>query len=127
VITVSDFITPHFYDPLVTAGTRYSFTGSIKAPRQILPGGYISWINQQTDEMQQLLWVDPNRPPTIRDLGSVKSGSLRVWIDAEMHKNFGKATVRDPKNKIMNAPLMECARAKRANLDRISVARAKLY
>jgi len=42
-IAVSDFLTPHFYDPMVTPGTRYSFTGAIQAPRQILPGGYISW------------------------------------------------------------------------------------
>ncbi len=27
-VLVSDFITPHFYDPVTTAGTRYSFTGS---------------------------------------------------------------------------------------------------
>lgn len=25
-----------------------SFTGAIKAPRQNLKGGYISWVNQQT-------------------------------------------------------------------------------
>ncbi len=37
-VLVSDFITPHFYDPVVTPGTRYSFTGALKAPRQILPG-----------------------------------------------------------------------------------------
>ena len=51
---------PHFYDPVTTPGTRYSFTGAIKAPRQILPGGYISWVNQATGEVtQQLLWVGP--------------------------------------------------------------------
>ena len=58
-VAVSDFITPHFYDPLVTPGTRYSFTGAIKAPRQILPGGYISWVNVELDEWQQLMYVDP--------------------------------------------------------------------
>src|SRR5450756_2178857 len=40
-IAVSDFITPRFYDPVVTGGTRYSFAGHIERPRQILPGGYI--------------------------------------------------------------------------------------
>src|SRR5579864_7947614 len=49
-IAVSDFITPHFYDPVVTSGTRYSFGGNIKKPRQLLPGGYISFIDPTKDE-----------------------------------------------------------------------------
>src|SRR5258708_26477797 len=36
---VSDFITPHFYDPQPTAGARFSFTGAITRPRPLLPGG----------------------------------------------------------------------------------------
>src|SRR5260370_36452074 len=38
-VAVSDFLTPHFYDPVATSGTKYSFGGHITAPRQILPGG----------------------------------------------------------------------------------------
>ena len=41
-VAVSDFVTPHFYDPVVTPGTRYTFTGALKAPREILPGASIS-------------------------------------------------------------------------------------
>jgi hypothetical protein len=126
-IAVSDFLTPHFYDPLETTGTRYSFTGAIKAPRQILPGGYISWVNQQTDEMQQLLWVDPG-PPTIHNLGPAPAGmSLRVWVDNEMHKDNGKTTVRNPKKKHLNTALMARSKAKRASLESIATVRAKLY
>ncbi len=68
-ISVSDFITPDFYDPDVTSNARYSFTGSVKKPREILPGGYISWVDPQTSEMKQLLWVDRhrNRPSEISD------------------------------------------------------------
>ena len=69
-IAVSDFITPHFYDPLVTPGTRYSFTGAIKGPRQILPGGYISWVNTEENKWQQLQYLDPKQPPSIQDLGA---------------------------------------------------------
>ncbi|MGB9236842.1 MAG: hypothetical protein WCC04_20730 [Terriglobales bacterium] len=127
-IAVSDFLTPHFYDPVGTSGTRYSFTGAIKSPRQILPGGYISWVNQQTDEMQQLLWVDPNSPPTIKNLGPIPPGmSLREWVDNEMHKNYGKTTVRNPKKEHLNTALMKRSEAKRASLDSIAQARAKLY
>jgi hypothetical protein len=42
-IQVSDFYTPHFFEPVRTAGVRYSFTGAIDAPRKVLEGGYISW------------------------------------------------------------------------------------
>src|SRR5579859_7262298 len=42
---VSDFITPHYYEATVRPGVRYSFNGSIERPRQLLPGGYISFVN----------------------------------------------------------------------------------
>jgi hypothetical protein len=42
-ILVSDFYTPHFFDPVSAPGVRYSFTGAIDAPRTVLDGGYISW------------------------------------------------------------------------------------
>jgi hypothetical protein len=84
-VVVSDFITPHFYDPVATQGTRYSFTGAVKAPRQILPGGYISFVNLQTDKLQQILWVNPNQPPQLVNLGPPPAGmSLREWIDNQM-------------------------------------------
>ena len=81
-ISVSDFITPHFYDAAATPGTRYSFTGAIQHPRQILKGGYISFVNPQANEVQQILWVDPNEPPQLNNLGPVPPGlSLRVFVE----------------------------------------------
>jgi hypothetical protein len=125
-VAVSDFLTPHFYDPVVTPGTRYSFTGAIKAPRQILPGGYISWVNQQTDELQQLLWVDPTKAPKIVNLGPASGASLREWVDNYMAESAGKTTVRANRH-ALNEELLAHCRAKRASLDVISQARAKLY
>jgi hypothetical protein len=84
-IAVSDFLTPHFYDPTAIAGTRYSFTGAIKYPREILPGGYISWIDPQSNEIQQLLYVDPNAPPSIHSLGPASGSSLRVFVESKIH------------------------------------------
>jgi hypothetical protein len=125
-VAVSDFLTPHFYDPVVTPGTRYSFTGAIKAPRQILPGGYISWVNQQTNEMQQLLWVDPTKAPKIVDLGPASGASLREWVDNYMAESAGKTTLRANRH-ALNEELLAHCKAKRASLDVISQARAKLY
>jgi hypothetical protein len=127
-VSVSDFLTPHFYDPVVTPGTRYSFTGAIKAPRQILPGGYISWVNQLADEVQQLLWVDPSQPPTIQSLGKIPPGlALRVWVDNQMHKDQAKESVRSTKSKHLNKAVADRRRTKRASMESIAVARGKMY
>jgi hypothetical protein len=125
-VAVSDFLTPHFYDPVVTPGTRYSFTGAIKAPRQILPGGYISWVNQETDEIQQLLWVDTAKPPQIVNLGPASGASLREWVDDVMAESGAQKMVRADKHSLNEALLAHC-RAKRVSLDSIARTRARLY
>jgi hypothetical protein len=125
-IAVSDFITPHFYDPVVTPGTRYSFTGAIKTPRQILPGGYISWVNHETNQMQQLLYVDPSKPPQIVNLGPAPAGSsLRVFVDGVMRKG-SKEKQRAPKGTV-NTALLERCKTKRASMDKVAMMRGKLY
>lgn len=50
---VSDFYTPEYFDPVKTNGTRYSYTGFIKEPKQILKGGYLSWYLPAKDEWWQ--------------------------------------------------------------------------
>ncbi len=125
-VAVSDFLTPHFYDPIVTDGTRYSFTGAIKAPRQVLPGGYISWVNQETDEVQQIQFVNPAAPPKLVNLGPATGLSLREWVDNAMRKSTGKATVRTAHG-APNEELLKYCKEKRDHLERISRSRAKLY
>jgi hypothetical protein len=50
---VSDFVTPNYYDPVGAPGVRYSFTGALKGPREILEGGYLSWRHPATREWWQ--------------------------------------------------------------------------
>jgi len=52
-IRVSDFYTPNFFDPVFAPSVRYSFTGCIERPRQILEDGYISWMIPATREWWQ--------------------------------------------------------------------------
>src|SRR5215472_14793121 len=81
-VLVSDFYTPHFFDPVVSPGVRYSFTGRIKRPREILPGGYISWLNPATGTMQQLRWF--GKPEVIELPGQPAQsgrGTLRGFVD----------------------------------------------
>ena len=83
-ITLSDFYTPSFFDPVVGDGVRYSFTGAITEPRLVLSGGYLSWREPITDHWWQEIFFDAR--PDFRDLGSAtalkKPGeSLRSMID----------------------------------------------
>jgi hypothetical protein len=80
-VAVSDFITPHFYDPVVTEGTRYSFGGNIKRPRQILPGGYITFIDHKKKQVEQILFLGSR--PEQHSLGPARGASLRAFVDAE--------------------------------------------
>lgn len=82
---VSDFITPHYYDASLSVGTRYSFTGAIHRPRQLLEGGYISFFNVARREMQQILWLDPRKPPVLRSLRGESGASLRQFVETQTH------------------------------------------
>jgi hypothetical protein len=120
-ITVSDFLTPHFYDLNPTPGTRYSFTGAIKNPREILPGGYISWIDPQSSEMQQILWVDPKEPPILRTLGPASGASLRAFVECKTLSTVHKKRMGASKE-------VKAARQKYlASIEAAALARAKHY
>jgi hypothetical protein len=119
-IAMSDFITPHYYDTMVTPGTRYSFTGAIKRPRQMLPGGYISFVNTAADSIQQIMDVDPNQPIQLVDLGPAEGMSLRQWVDSHTHRK-----VRD--NRQINESLMAHCEVRLAKLDVVAKARGKNY
>src|SRR5438132_8523896 len=100
-ILVSDFYTPRFFDPLVSPGVRYSFTGAITEPRQVLAGGYLSWVDSTTGHWWQETWFG-GAAPAFRDIGPIDAtaGSLRSQIDritsAETAKalSTGRATAR---------------------------------
>jgi len=81
-VTVTDFITPAFFDPVSSPSARYSFTGAVKGPRQVLKGGYLSWHDPVSDHYWQEVWFGAK--PTFRDLGVMTrvKGSLRSTIDA---------------------------------------------
>jgi hypothetical protein len=80
-VLVSDFYTPHFFDPEKVDGTRYSFGGYIDEPRKIREGGYLSWHDPESDHWWQQLWFDTE--PEFKDLGvlDASQGSLRAQID----------------------------------------------
>lgn len=72
-IPVSDFLTPHYYDPAGTSGQRYSFTGAISRPRQVLPGGYITWQSVLDQQWCQLRMFADAISPEVPHLVNLSS------------------------------------------------------
>jgi hypothetical protein len=82
-VMVSDFITPAFYDPVAAPSVRYSFTGAIPGPREVLEGGYISWVNHSNEHIEQLFVRGGER--AFSDLGPLEGfpGKPREFVDAK--------------------------------------------
>jgi hypothetical protein len=79
-ITLSDFYTPHYFDPVQADGVQYSFTGAITEPRQVLDGGYLSWHDPVSDHWWQLQRFGAVK---FEDLGvlTAAAGPFRSQID----------------------------------------------
>ena len=80
-ILVSDFYTPHYFDPVRNRATRYSFTDAIDRPRQVLRGGYLSWQVPSTREWWQETWFGARPKFTKLGILDAKNGSVRSQID----------------------------------------------
>jgi hypothetical protein len=78
---VSDFYTPHYFDPVTSASVRYSFQGSIKEPLQVLKGGYLSWYDPASKTWWQRTWFGAKA--TDKKLADLKiaNGNVRASID----------------------------------------------
>jgi hypothetical protein len=55
-VPVSDFYTPRYFDPVEIPGGRYSFTGEIERPLEILEGGYLSWVDPEDSALYTLAY-----------------------------------------------------------------------
>lgn len=82
-LPMSDFYTPRYFDPVAVAGMRYSFTGSIKRPRQVLDGGYLTFVDPQDSRLYQM-YSDDAKPEVLSDLADLATGwePLRSIVDA---------------------------------------------
>jgi hypothetical protein len=116
-VVVSDFYTPHFFDPVTASGVRYSFSGAITQPLQVLDGGYISWWDPISKHMFQMFVQ--NGKQQILDRGSVPSGfgTLRSFADSFTNSVRGKLKKKPPKHAMLaSRPGMK--KAKPTNVDK---------
>jgi hypothetical protein len=126
-VLVADFYTPRFFDPIAASGVRYSFTGKITRPRQVLPNGYLSWLNPATGSLQQVrhfgapIIVDlPGQVPAGAGLAG-KARTLRGIIDSQTKAPFSFSRLR------RSEPLVARSVARRDWLSSAATARAASY
>jgi hypothetical protein len=101
-IVVSDFYTPNYFDPVAATGVRYSFTGAIKAPRQVLKNGYLSWHDPVSDHWFQETFFSGSKP-SFRNLGKLtaqQGENLRALLyyrtpERYRPKRFAASDVKD--------------------------------
>jgi hypothetical protein len=80
-VLVSDFYTQLYFDPIAVQGARYSFTGAISRPHQVLDGGYLTWREPTSGH-----WFQKHAAQKtfeIKDLGLIQPGanSIRSVVD----------------------------------------------
>jgi hypothetical protein len=81
-VSVSNFCTPQYFDPVASSGVRYDYLSAVSEPRQVLRGGYLSWRVPETGDWWTKQWFDPN--PEFVNLGPidpVAGACLRAAID----------------------------------------------
>ncbi len=91
---VSDFYTPNFFDPVYAPSVRYSFTGCITKPRQVLEGGYISWMIPATGE-----WFQAKNDGEI----TIESAGFLTKEDCKSWREIIDARTAQPLKKILEA------------------------
>jgi hypothetical protein len=94
-IAVSDFYGPNYFDTRAKAGEQYCITGKLKAPRTLLPGGYLCYRDATGNWYKRVR--DGGRETTFqvgqpRDMAGV---SYREWIDNHSRKVGHSAFLRD--------------------------------
>jgi hypothetical protein len=80
-ILMSDFYTPSFFDPQAVPGVRYSFTGAVTKPGEVLKNGYISWQDPKTGNWFQSTFFGAK--PVIKPVEGMQDfgTSLRSQMD----------------------------------------------
>jgi hypothetical protein len=102
-IHVSDFYTPHFFDPVSASGVRYSFTGSISEPLQVLDGGYMSWWDPESKHVFQLFVEGNAKRFEDRGLLPPGFGTLRSFSDSFTNKVRKDLPPKQPQGAMLSA------------------------
>lgn len=97
-VLVSDFCTPEYFAPTGTTGARYSFTGAITQPRQVLADGYLTWVYPTTGHLWQLLMDDGQRRLTDVGPRATATACLRQVADRPTAALRARAHAQRPRS-----------------------------
>jgi hypothetical protein len=101
-VPVSDFYTTRYFDPVAVESLRYSFTGEIERPLQILDGGYLTWIDPEDSGLYTLTAGDsaPEQVASLLEL-SRSTAPLRTVVDTHgPHPELSWNTLRAATNAV---------------------------
>jgi len=87
-VSVSDFVTPAYFDPGPAAGAQYSFRGAIERPHGVAPNGYLVWHDPEAD--QYFAYTSDGVNGQTVPLGNYPQGagsSPREWVDGQLRKD----------------------------------------
>jgi len=83
--SVSDFITPNYFDPVASSTVRYSYSGKVTRPFEVLPGGYLSWRDPVSGHSFQETFF--GAAPVFDDLGETPLQLQRSFRSAIYRKH----------------------------------------
>jgi hypothetical protein len=86
-IAVSDFYGQDFFDANATAGGQYSITNSIRAPRTVLPGCYLSFRDTSGRWMQMINKGNGPQFRPVPGMNGTEALSYREIVDKHSRKN----------------------------------------
>jgi hypothetical protein len=126
-ITVSDFYTPRYFDPTPEGvpGVRYSFTGAITKPRQVLPGGYVSWHEPVSDHWWQLTMFGQPEFVDLGVLGRIEE-SLRTEIDKRTPQPLERVSELTRENDHLSLAIRRMERSEQASSTKAAGWRAQV-
>jgi hypothetical protein len=78
---VSDFITRRYYDTVKAEGVSYSFKGQVPGPRELAPGGYLTYRElTRGGGARWIQWFEGSDPKPM-DGAPPDAASVRTWVD----------------------------------------------
>lgn len=121
-VVVSDFYTPRYFDRAPSTSGLYSYARSVKRPRQVLRGGYLSWRVSTGEWWQQQYFGASSR---FVNLGAMpRNGNPRTFTDQQtmIPRRFlkGRRASRSTTATGSGAGIADKAGAMRANVRRLA-------
>jgi hypothetical protein len=90
-VPMTDFYTPRYFDPVEVSGVRYSYTGAIERPRQILDGGYLTFLDPADSRLYQQHW-NGGEPVVLAELTELASSTVPLRTIVDTHPQTPRVT-----------------------------------